>query len=317
LKDDAPEIYSVLDGAFSSGELTLGPKIGELAGPQHNIPSTGKSRPLHNRPPPPPAGVVRDRDYLDFPSAGKYDPDENRDLYTRNYWDRSWLRGVKIPVPVEGFIYKGEPQMLRGSGPTGREPVVTILVHGTWAAEQPVTVGEWAHPDSAVAKFVVEREGGSVLSFQWSGRELDSARREAGAKLAEHIIKLRQEGKQVNFISHSHGGNVVKLALQQVEAHLNLPSTREKILGPILASELSALEVKPNKSMQDQQRLTQIQNKLYGTLAINKFVTLGTPVFEKYTPPTNLVNEPFYVSSRKDRVKYLAGWKANDSSWRI
>ncbi|VEJ24408.1 Uncharacterised protein [Helicobacter cholecystus] len=56
-------------------------------------------------------------------------------------------------------------------------------------------------------------------NFSWNGDNDVEERKKAGAELAEMIrdeIKNLKEGEKVTLIAHSHGGNVVKYASQQL-----------------------------------------------------------------------------------------------------
>lgn len=95
--------------------------------------------------------------------------------------------------------------------------VKAILVHGTFARDT-----DWDDPDAPFATALKTRlaEHGDTLDVEeygWSGENAHDARRVAAEGLAE---KLRAEGRgdydDLFLIGHSHGGTVVRLALNKL-----------------------------------------------------------------------------------------------------
>ena len=86
--------------------------------------------------------------------------------------------------------------------------LVTIYVHGTWSS------GEEAFPEDfrkTVNKYFVDS---NEIIFNWSGKNRDSARKSAGAQLAQVINSYSQNHpyESINIVAHSHGGNVALIA---------------------------------------------------------------------------------------------------------
>jgi pimeloyl-ACP methyl ester carboxylesterase len=87
-----------------------------------------------------------------------------------------------------------------------------VLLHGTFASK-----ADWVNPDHPLPKALSETGPGiKVVPFRWSGTNSHSARLAAATSLAELVNKIgeRHPNSGFHFISHSHGGNVVLLALK-------------------------------------------------------------------------------------------------------
>ena len=117
-------------------------------------------------------------------------------------------------------------------------PTVTLVIHGTFAADGTwwrLAGGEEAEPTFAdrLEQALAERglagtvwqpaldAGFSYRDFSWSGENLHAGRKAGGQKLAATLEALA--GKlgasdvlplKVNFVAHSHGGNVVLEAMR-------------------------------------------------------------------------------------------------------
>lgn len=112
---------------------------------------------------------------------------------------------------------------------------VLILVHGTgdMTAELPSDVDplgadapaplKWWQEGSEFAVWLRSRlatgDGAPLSSdgffeFRWSGRNSEKAREEAAKKLAAISGELAESGRQLHYLAHSHGGNVVRRALE-------------------------------------------------------------------------------------------------------
>ncbi len=102
-----------------------------------------------------------------------------------------------------------------------------LLVHGTWAK------GGWWAPHSPFANYIDTLNWGEVYKqndyFQWTGKNSDYYRRQAGANLANWLDRHPHVD---TVIAHSHGGNVTLLAsrlLQNTTSKRSL--TRVVLLG--------------------------------------------------------------------------------------
>jgi RHS repeat-associated protein len=113
----------------------------------------------------------------------------------------------------------------------GNRPIVAIDLDGL----EPVFVhGTWSDPSTFSKQFKInvikatgwnDKTGGYSKSFQWSGANETKDRVDAAKSLVkdlnskDNIERLEKagEGKHTTLISHSHGGNVSKLAKNMLE----------------------------------------------------------------------------------------------------
>lgn len=105
------------------------------------------------------------------------------------------------------------------------DPIVFFVVHGTWSRGNP----EYYDPNSAEFKSVIsfvhelaERyaQPVEIVSFQWEGADSIEARFEGGDRLRRLIEWHYQRDDGYGIIwayCHSHGGNVVNVASQDVQ----------------------------------------------------------------------------------------------------
>jgi hypothetical protein len=119
-----------------------------------------------------------------------------------------------------------------------------IIVHGTWSAPQPDTIG-WYQPadcNGTTGGFVNKldaalQERGSAARcwahcneqnriFHWSGENSWIARTHAASALAEYVGGLRKNGWRCHIVAHSHGGNVLVEALPQCSARQSMTQLR-------------------------------------------------------------------------------------------
>jgi RHS repeat-associated protein len=97
---------------------------------------------------------------------------------------------------------------------------VTIIVHGTLLSG---AKAQWAKPGSSFSKAVEKTFSETPVDFSWSGGNNPNARTAAANQLAKFInspkIMARLlAGEKLNIVAHSHGGNVVKMYTNMVEA---------------------------------------------------------------------------------------------------
>jgi hypothetical protein len=125
-----------------------------------------------------------------------------------------------------------------GTAGTAGAPVL-IFVHGTGAAPDVEDEAEapslepsrielpakpkWYQEGSQFESWLRERvtlrpavapDDGDCIRFIWSGLNSESARNEAASDLAALILKLAGDGRSIHFLAHSHGGNVVRRAIE-------------------------------------------------------------------------------------------------------
>lgn len=90
---------------------------------------------------------------------------------------------------------------------------ITIIIHGTWAAD-----GDWWRPGGDFFDYVRTDLGRSDLygksdQFKWSGKNRESKRQKAGVELDKWL--RAHPAHEVNVFGHSHGANVAMLATHQ------------------------------------------------------------------------------------------------------
>ena len=122
---------------------------------------------------------------------------------------RETLRGNG--VLKEGNEYNTRAWSGQGSG-SGERDNLTIFVHGTWF--DPSTFK--SDFKKAVAQTLKDD---NQKNFSWSGNNDVESRKGAGKELAQMIkkeIKNLEDGEKITIIAHSHGGNVVKYASQEL-----------------------------------------------------------------------------------------------------
>jgi hypothetical protein len=130
----------------------------------------------------------------------------------------------------------------------GASKETVIIVHGTWAAPDPVK-RRWYEPvdgrpggEPFPAKLdAALQERGSPARcwahcapgdqiFYWCPADNNwIARTRAAFALGDYVVKLRKEGWCCHIIAHSHGGNVVVEALPQI-----IPAPEFEPLGRIV-----------------------------------------------------------------------------------
>ena len=78
-----------------------------------------------------------------------------------------------------------------------------------------------------VLKTMEETCGEEVIEFSWSGGNTREARKEAALKLLKEEIqdKPLKEGEPLNFVEHSHGGNVLKEFTQLYQGEKKIDTT--------------------------------------------------------------------------------------------
>ena len=140
---------------------------------------------------------------LDLAVYRAYDPDLGR-----------WLS--RDPIGEIGGInlynyVSNDP--VNGIDPVG---LVTFFVHGTWSGSTGTFSKDFIH-------HVMNYYGDpNARFFNWSGRNWDSARIEAGYELARRIRAYGREHpcEPIRIVAHSHGGNVALVASQRLPASM-------------------------------------------------------------------------------------------------
>jgi len=137
------------------------------------------------------------------------------DLYSKEAFTRI--------MPVAKYVvYTGEPRLVRTENITSKreatEPTLNILIHGTYSGKAAMTANGWNNPNSDHAAGVTERFGGETLALQWSGRLSRKDRQDAANTLVEQLRPFIDEGVKINIVTHSHGGTIAGLVVDQLDA---------------------------------------------------------------------------------------------------
>lgn len=108
-----------------------------------------------------------------------------------------------------------------------RRPIL-VLVHGTGDTEGLHAAGSaperWWQAESEfdtwlrsrLETFAGEQLDQVVTRFIWSGLNSEQARESAADQLSAELKRLSEEKRSIHLLSHSHGGNVVRVALENI-----------------------------------------------------------------------------------------------------
>jgi len=129
-------------------------------------------------------------------------------------WPRKESRGEDDEGVLQDILDAGD----------GKELVINV--HGTFASQPGNAGGAWWQQGSEFSR-LLEQTGKLhvALPFHWSGRNSEIERRRAARQLRYRIGELESSGVPYHLVGHSHGGNVIWLALKQA-----LPDTGLKHL---------------------------------------------------------------------------------------
>jgi pimeloyl-ACP methyl ester carboxylesterase len=124
-------------------------------------------------------------------------------------------RSFEIHAMAAARVSKGTPVAgkAKASAKTALQKRITIIVHGTWAAD-----GQWWKPGGDFFEYVkkdLRRTDlyGEQDQFKWSGKNRDSSRWEASAEL--HAWLNAHPSAEINVFAHSHGANIAMLATRR------------------------------------------------------------------------------------------------------
>jgi RHS repeat-associated protein len=145
--------------------------------------------------------------------------------YKNRFYDSILGRFISVDKLASKFPW-WTPFQFAGNRPIvaidldGLEPV---FVHGTWS--DPSTFSQQFKVDVIKATGWNNKTGGYSKSFQWSGANETKDRVNAANALVKDLnskdnlerLEKAGEGKHTTLISHSHGGNVSKLAKNMLE----------------------------------------------------------------------------------------------------
>lgn len=101
-------------------------------------------------------------------------------------------------------------------GNTDPNGLLTVVVHGTWARQrQGADPGPFVPGGDLFEEVKRDVRDYKYVSFQWSGVDTVAARTVAATGLAGRVKRYPfRPGEPLRFIGHSHGANVVALAIQ-------------------------------------------------------------------------------------------------------
>ena len=173
---------------------------------------------------------------------------------------------------------------------------IVILVHGSFAIN-----ATWHQPNGNFYERLKKSSAllnKKVISFLWAGSPRKNIIQNAGILLAE-IIKSYPPNEEITLIGHSHGGNVIAIASQQlVPLPLN-DSKEETTHNQNLSQILFSLTITPRKN------LASIATKKY---IINKIYLLGTPIDSSlYKLNMNVIEVAYNIYSQGDFIQSVGG----------
>lgn len=127
----------------------------------------------------------------------------------------------------------GRPARALGLARPRRNERITIIIHGTWAAD-----GKWWRPGGDFFEYTkrdLQRADlyGKPDLYKWSGKNRDSSRRKAATSLRGWLAS--HPAAEVSVFAHSHGANVAMLA-----THNGVKIDRLVMLSPPVRSDYFA-----------------------------------------------------------------------------
>jgi hypothetical protein len=94
-----------------------------------------------------------------------------------------------------------------------------VYVHGTFA-QGSRDEGNYAHGGGTMAQVLKHEFNAKTFSASdWDGGATEKARENAGKHLAQGLMKKFDGDERVHLVGHSHGGNVIGHALQELNAN--------------------------------------------------------------------------------------------------
>jgi RHS repeat-associated protein len=149
------------------------------------------------------------------------DTETGLDYFGARYYRGSLARFTTVDPAMSATLGLHDPQKwnryayarnnpFRYIDPDGR---LTVIINGTWAKDAP-----WAQPGTPFNEAVSNTFHEEAVVFSWSGGNTKAARAKAAEELGQFIASRRKEGEPLNVVSHSHGGNVMKLYTLRPEA---------------------------------------------------------------------------------------------------
>lgn len=198
-----PQLLAELIGSDLEDLVLIGLHVASLLAPAYPLESLLWSRPF--------ARNYAREIVANFAASGEVPVFTDRIRQLEQQWrDFPELRDIVISslqaLPRQTPAALGPPPL---SGGPGGSQVLTVIVHGTFAANQTWwqqgTGNFWAYINSKVSNLC-----GGQGAFSWSGANHHAARVQAGGALVNWAAK--QTYQSLDIIAHSHGGNVCFLA---------------------------------------------------------------------------------------------------------
>lgn len=125
---------------------------------------------------------------------------------------------------------------------TEKPDIIFVLIHGTFAQE-----AKWPIDDNEPLRKVLLKELSDFkVQFDqkcWSGENSHRERVTAGNELAKYLIEKYKENKApLYLVGHSHGGNVISYALQEIIGKIKSLSGVIYLATPHIHVELKDVE---------------------------------------------------------------------------
>ena len=109
-------------------------------------------------------------------------------------------------------VYRYKPESCNAD-----KKILIVVAHGTWSSKSEQfhhqndsefnNILLYAQQEAEQKKTIVD-----VLSWQWTGDDLDTARTASGQSLALLLNNIKQNYSHVATVAHSHGANIINIA---------------------------------------------------------------------------------------------------------
>jgi hypothetical protein len=197
---------------------------------------------------------------------------------------------------------------------------VVILVHGSFSASSiwHSSQGLFFRSLEETAKALDQ----TAVSFNWSGTPTYSEIKKAGQTLAKLIASYPKD-ESIILVGHSHGGNVINIASQNmidIEAEISENASKitkedlEKVFSGKKQEAQGPVPIKANKQNPDLDLIVTLRKPVEITndkkhYKIDCVYLLGTPVdMNKYAPQMKVIKYLFNFYSRGDGIQSVAGF---------
>lgn len=192
---------------------------------------------------------------------------------------------------------------------------VVILIHGSFSSSS-----SWHSTEGKFFKNLEETANlmdQAVITFNWSGTPSKKEIQKAGKMLAK-LIKSYPRDEKIIIVSHSHGGNIVNIASQNLlsigdEIAENLSQitnnyTNQEITDIVNESFISSDQLIGLDLTPTSRKITTSQQSKK-TYKIDCVYQLGTPInVKQYAPQMKIIKYLFNFYSRGDGIQKMAGF---------